>query len=691
MLPVSIIKYGENDYEELPFIEKSTTDGTLVYAKSHNFWKAVIWIFCSTVAQYTLKLLLSTYRFPLTLAFRSYILILVVYVFILKYPNSLTGNILGPNCLLPSGKKWLTYQQWTILIPASLAAAISYPMLIQASLHTQSLPIISMLFPTVRAIESLTLIACRTKDRFRNLCTWEIFLSIGASVIVLDNDYRLNVLGLAWGVGGLLLAGLSRAWFIIGSERVEVQIDRSFYYHVFLSATLLFGLIFSGLTAFHLESPSFFQKYSFSSTVTTITFYFSIIVATFLGTAISFHAPLSLANSATYSPVVQTRLLDVSVSFASSLLILLVSSYFGPFFYVSPIQIMAYLFSLVLVTGVNTLHEQISTIIKKSINKTLNTCSMLSMDSTGINVYAVSTIIALKVMLLSWILSSINTWSLDSLSEGPLAKLDYNYRPKGRFDIVVSMYNEDPFSIASVIGEIKMTRMLKKITTRTIIYTKSPAQNTSSILLKAGADEVIILPNKGREGGTYLHHIVNNWDKLAEQTLFIQAHAHNSREIIPRINDYLVHETGMLSLGFVGQACLCGECGDRWGWQDDLSLMPEIYQLIYHQACTPNTKILLSYKGQFIASARRIRGINKNIYENLLRQVTGEHGDNFTMTEQKKEDWSNPTFGFSLERVWSLLLQCATDERIAIRCPSLLSGYTRGIGVKDDCQCLDWT
>lgn len=48
----------------------------------------------------------------------------------------------------------------------------------------------------------------------------------------------------------------------------------------------------------------------------------------------------------------------------------------------------------------------------------------------------------------------------------------------------------------------------------------------------------------------------------------------------------------------------------------------------------------------------------------------------------------NPYFGFTVERIWGLMLQCATDRGVAVRCPSLLSGMSRG-GNVGDCQCLD--
>lgn len=46
------------------------------------------------------------------------------------------------------------------------------------------------------------------------------------------------------------------------------------------------------------------------------------------------------------------------------------------------------------------------------------------------------------------------------------------------------------------------------------------------------------VPNKGREGGTYLRHIIENYDRLADRTLFIQ-------------DDILAHRPNLLS--FVGE------------------------------------------------------------------------------------------------------------------------------------------
>jgi hypothetical protein len=118
-------------------------------------------------------------------------------------------------------------------------------------------------------------------------------------------------------------------------------------------------------------------------------------------------------------------------------------------------------------------------------------------------------------------------------------------------------------------------------------------------------------------------------------------------------------------------------------------VVSNLYQQIYNQSCDSNTSILLSYNGQFVASAKRLRGISKSIYEELLLAIpTSEgwgHNRNIIGYEQSLD---NPFFGFTMERIWGLVMQCATDDRVAVRCPSLLSGKSLGGDVRD-CQCLD--
>ena len=102
----------------------------------------------------------------------------------------------------------------------------------------------------------------------------------------------------------------------------------------------------------------------------------------------------------------------------------------------------------------------------------------------------------------------------------------------------------------------------------------------------------------------------------------------------------------------------------------------------------------MTYGGQFIASAKRIRGIGSGIYSELLEALT--NGDSWAHdpermgmeTEKLGDSLERPNFGFTTERTWALLLQCAEEGRIMTRCPSLLSGRWMS-GEVEDCQCLD--
>jgi hypothetical protein len=97
----------------------------------------------------------------------------------------------------------------------------------------------------------------------------------------------------------------------------------------------------------------------------------------------------------------------------------------------------------------------------------------------------------------------------------------------------------------------------------------------------------------------------------------------------------------------------------------------------------------LSYKGQFVASASRIRGVPLDIYDGLHDAITSTSGwshDPLIIGERMDEP-DAPYFGYSLERIWNLLMQCS-NTRIATMCPSLL-GQWRRFGRVEDCQCLD--
>lgn len=263
--------------------------------------------------------------------------------------------------------------------------------------------------------------------------------------------------------------------------------------------------------------------------------------------------------------------------------------------------------------------------------------------------------------------------------------LDTRYQPKGDLEIVVSMYDEDAESVATMITRLEEIIREKGHFVETIIYIKDSHANSTALQDQITTSTIIKRPNIGREGETYLHHILSRSDHLATQTLFIQAHVHNFWEVQRRIEAYLLPNTGMLSLGFSGNTCQCSDCSDRWGWHDD-TVISSIYEQVYNKTCS---RALLSYKGQFIASAKRLRGIDRKIYEDLHTALVDPkswaHSEPYL--QNRTDSLDTPYFGYALERLWSILLQCSEAD-IALKCPTLLAGTRRG-GDMTDCQCVD--
>ena len=84
---------------------------------------------------------------------------------------------------------------------------------------------------------------------------------------------------------------------------------------------------------------------------------------------------------------------------------------------------------------------------------------------------------------------------------------------------------------------------------------------------KAAAARVIALPNRGREAGTWLHHIVSNYDRLADRTVFMQGDPFD--HLLPGvgIDRYLNGtEDVFLPLTAVARADYAAEDLDLWSW-----------------------------------------------------------------------------------------------------------------------------
>jgi len=543
--------------------------------------------------------------------------------------------------------------------------------------------------PLVYATESLVLFICCSPSRSQKWLPWEAIVTVVASSVVLYNESRLMVPGLVWGILGILSIGFARGFFIVGSERsgsdLAVQAKLKAY-HGFIILTLFFGLVFSASFGYFYEHIESIYPTSYSTIALLIINFVSIIGTSFSGTSLLAYSPISFQDPRARFSNIPLHSTEYAASLLSSFLVLMTSIYTNPVPVVSWMQLVAFLLASFVLLGAGGLHTHVirATDASKKISKSLHPETRKPSP-----IFSGLVLLGLLVVV-SGAISFLASWSINSVSRSLPSTFDLSYKPDTRFDIVVSMYMEDPNFVRKMLEAIKSTAMLKNLEPNVILYTKDQDVVLSKLKQATGANSVERLENLGREGGTYLEHIVNKWDSLAEQTMFIQAHAHNMRELIPRINDYLVPETGMLSLGFTGVECECESCGDRWGWEDKFGAVPTLFEKIYKEPCDPTTPILLSYKGQFVASAKRIRGISRKIYGGLHEAITSKDGysHNKTYVGDAVDRPDNPYFGFTVERIWSLLMQCATDERVAAKCPSLLSGMGRG-GDVGDCQCLD--
>lgn len=263
-------------------------------------------------------------------------------------------------------------------------------------------------------------------------------------------------------------------------------------------------------------------------------------------------------------------------------------------------------------------------------------------------------------------------------------RLDHPYNATRPVEIVLSMYKESYEEVAQQITDLRSISRLSDA--HITIYIKDAEADLKRLKKVTKASEIIMRSNIGREGETYLNHILARWDHLAAETLFLQAHIHNPRGFYTRLNNYyLPGRTGFLSLGWSGTVCSCVDCSDQFFWRDETHLFPHIQAQI-NATCG---NVLLSYKGQFVVSAARIRGLHKSIYHELWQALVDEkswaHQEPYL--QGRRDSMSAPFFGFTVERMWNLLFQCSEMD-VAWKCPSLMSGWRPG-GDTGDCQCFD--
>jgi hypothetical protein len=268
-------------------------------------------------------------------------------------------------------------------------------------------------------------------------------------------------------------------------------------------------------------------------------------------------------------------------------------------------------------------------------------------------------------------------------------------------DIVINRYHESAENVAWNLNSFAVLEPIDLSDSRVIIYNKDENANSSawqddlSTRLHENLRlEVHARPNIGREGEAFLHHIIENYDDLAGHTLFMQAETDETGRLPRRVADYFVPETGFLALSYVGNYCLdCDNCQDGSAWKEDGQVLRELYRnFTGSDECKD---LVLTYRGQFVVSAARIRANKKQAYVDLRDQLVNpeseKHREPYLGQEWMwftNDSVNAPTFGHTLERMWGTIMGCS-ELRISYQCPSLLGGVMGNRMPLESCQCLD--
>lgn len=143
----------------------------------------------------------------------------------------------------------------------------------------------------------------------------------------------------------------------------------------------------------------------------------------------------------------------------------------------------------------------------------------------------------------------------------------------------------------------------------------------------------VLTPNVGREGETYLRHIIARHPHFPAVTVFAQGRVddHCDMPTVARILDGLAQQTG--GEGYVGLSSLWGNIVDGTDAYGDPG--PEMWRRVF--GGPPPAEVPVNYNGIFAVSAGRLAARPKIFYEAALREV----------------ELLGPPGGHALERLWT--------------------------------------
>ncbi|GAA5935042.1 uncharacterized protein JCM15063_003134 [Sporobolomyces koalae] len=273
-------------------------------------------------------------------------------------------------------------------------------------------------------------------------------------------------------------------------------------------------------------------------------------------------------------------------------------------------------------------------------------------------------------------------------------------------DVVVSYYSEDLPAVKNHLNGIRNLEFVRNRVERFIIYNKGPFSEDEirkGMDLKPN-DEVVPIDNVGREGETYLKHIMLHYNNtasttpfpvkalpptlsqplthlrrrsLAAHTFFLQPHLAWDFIAAPRLQ-LVAADTGFAHFG----PLIPGDCGKDEKVGVDFGLWTQMFSIFQGQLCAPGGQTM-AWSAQFIVSRDRIlaNDYEKYAYVDELMSAPEGHWIHKMWGPNDSGGPSNPAFGHSVERAWPAIFNC-WDPKIAREC-------TDNVMDRNKCTCLD--
>ena len=261
-------------------------------------------------------------------------------------------------------------------------------------------------------------------------------------------------------------------------------------------------------------------------------------------------------------------------------------------------------------------------------------------------------------------------------------------RPSHRLlDLVVSHFAvpklQDTIDVWTEVINLPNLRPLKPYI---FLYCKNADISITDLEWFTQHGEVHHLDNTGRESHTYVWHILNNYDDLANHTVFHQDIPESMPTLTSRLG-LLSPRTGLLGLGLMA-TCQCKTC-----FLHHLPKITEIWAMVQRSFCAPGDIHMVFLQGAFLVSSHRILAVPKKVFASL-EEYSGA-GEDHWVHDEHSMDWgrlpSNPVSAHVLERSWNILFDCLDPDinRHCEMCDHSISVLHNGTCPPSACQCLD--